>query len=158
MNLPEFRYYFEDFTVGTTYWTAGRTITEADLVAFVNCSGLNGELFTNVEYAKSASVFGARLSPGLLPFVLCEGLNSQGPMRGSGMALLGIEIEFSEPVLVGDTVHAEVEVIEARRSKSRPGAGLVRFRHRIMRQDGQAAITYTAVRMIKARPAEGDSE
>ena len=43
------------------------------------------------------------------------------------------------------------EVIEARRSKSRPGRGLVRTRNRIVKQDGTLAITYTPLRMIKCR-------
>ena len=52
----------------------------------------------------------------------------------------------------GDTIHAEYEVVEARRSKSRPDRGLVRTRIRVTKQDGTVALTYTPLRMIKCRP------
>ena len=48
-------------------------------------------------------------------------------------------------------VHAECEVIEARRSKSRPGRGLVRTRVRVVKQDGTTALVYTPLRMVKCR-------
>jgi len=53
--------------------------------------------------------------------------------------------------MAGDTIHVEVEVIEARLSKSRPGRGLVRTRNRVVRQDGTVALVYTPLRMIKCR-------
>ncbi len=158
MELIEPRFHFEDFAVGATYRTAGRTITESDLVAFVNASGMTGELFTNVELARRVSVLDARPVPGLLPLLFCEALNAQGPIRGAGLALLALEVEFTSPARVGDTVHSEAEVIEARRSASRPGTGLVRFRHRIIRQDGEVLTTYTALRMIRARQDPGEND
>ena len=40
---------------------------------------------------------------------------------------------------------------ESRRSKSRPNRGLVRTANRVVKQDGTVVITYTPLRMIKAR-------
>ena len=57
------------------------------------------------------------------------------------------------PVLSGDTIHVECEVIEARRSNSRPGRGLVRTHNRVIKQDGKVALTYTPLRMVKCRDA-----
>lgn len=42
--------YFEDLPVGAKFKTTGRTITEADMIAFCNCTGLTSELFVNAEY------------------------------------------------------------------------------------------------------------
>jgi acyl dehydratase len=50
-----------------------------------------------------------------------------------------------------DTIHAESEVVEARRSKSRPDRSLVRTRIRVKKQDGTVALTYTPLRMVKCR-------
>ena len=51
----------------------------------------------------------------------------------------------------GDTIHAESEVVEARRSKSRPDRSIVRTRIRVKRQDGTVALTYMPLRMVKCR-------
>ena len=51
----------------------------------------------------------------------------------------------------GDTIHTECEVVEARRSKSRPDRGLVRTRIRVKKQDATVALTYTPLRMVKCR-------
>jgi acyl dehydratase len=62
-----------------------------------------------------------------------------------------MELNVESPVTAGDTIHAECEVIEARRSNSRPDRGLVRTRIRVVKQDGAVALTYTPLRMIKCR-------
>ena len=51
----------------------------------------------------------------------------------------------------GDTIRAESEVVEARRSKSRPDRSLVRTRIRVKKQDGTVALIYTRLRMVKCR-------
>ena len=53
-------------------------------------------------------------------------------------------------MFAGDTIHVECEVIEARRSQSRPNRGLVRTRNRIVKQDGTLVQEYTPLRMVKA--------
>jgi len=56
-------------------------------------------------------------------------------------------------VFAGDTLHVECEVIESRRSNSRPGRALVRTRNKVVKQDGTVALTYTPLRMLKCRDA-----
>ena len=41
--------HFEEFTLGYRFRTRGRTVTEADLVNFVNLAWFTEELFTNTE-------------------------------------------------------------------------------------------------------------
>jgi acyl dehydratase len=55
------------------------------------------------------------------------------------------------PTLLGDTIHVVCEVVENRRSKSRTDCGLVRTRNEVYKQDGQAVLLYTPLRMIKAK-------
>ena len=145
--------YYEDLPVGKRFKTAGRTITEADLVAFINCTGLTGEMFTNLEFLKNDSVIPGRPVPGNFSYCLCEGLGVQGPTRNTGLALLEVAIEFVSPIYVGDTIHLESEVIEARESSSRKNAGLVRFNSTIVKQDGTVCIRYRPLRLMKRRQA-----
>jgi acyl dehydratase len=66
-----------------------------------------------------------------------------------------MELNVENPVFSGDTIHAECEIVEARRSRSRPDRGLVRTRVRVTKQDGTVALTYTPLRMVTCRSTEG---
>ena len=58
--------HWEDLPVGRRFKTIGRTITEADLVAFVNCTGMVEVLFTNTEFLRTESAIKQRVVPGAL--------------------------------------------------------------------------------------------
>ena len=73
------------------------------------------------------------------------------PLQHTGLAFPHMELTVTNPVLASGTIHAECEIIEARRSKSRPGRGLVRTRVRVVKQDGTTALVYTPLRMVKCR-------
>ena len=99
-----------------------------------------------------------RLAPAALVYAFAEGLLVQSTMQHTGLAFLHMELDVENPVFAGDTIHAECEVVEARRSKSRPDRGLVRTRVRVVKQDGTVALTYTPLRMVKCRNASPDSD
>ena len=103
------------------------------------------------EFLAQESDIKGRPAPGALVYCFAEGLLVQATMQHTGFAFLHMELTIENPVLAGDTIHAECEIIEARRSKSRPGRGLVRTRVRVQKQDGTTALTYTPLRMIRCR-------
>jgi acyl dehydratase len=144
-------FYFEDLPVGRQFQTVGRTVTEADIVGFINAIGMTEVLFTNLEFLKHESDIKGRVAPGSLVFCLAEGLLSQATMQKTGYAFLHMELDIKGPVFAGDTIHVECEVIESRRSRSRPNRGLVRTRNRIIKQDGTLVQEYTPLRMVKGR-------
>jgi acyl dehydratase len=144
-------FHFEDLPVGRKFRTIGRTVTEVDIVNYVNCTGMTEVLFTNVEFLKEESAIRGRVAPAMLAHALAEGILAQSTMQHTAFAFLGMELTIHHPVFAGDTIHVEVEVIEARLSRSRPGRGLVRTRNDIVKQDGTKAITYTPLRMVKCR-------
>ncbi len=143
--------YFEDLPLGRKFKTVGRTVTEADIVNFVNTVGMTEVLFTNIEFLKHESDIKGRLAPGSFIFCLAEGLLAQATMQKTGYAFLHMELNVKSPVFANDTIHVECEVIESRRSESRPNRGLVRTRNRIYKQDGTLVQEYTPLRMVKAR-------
>ncbi len=143
--------YFEDLPVGRQFRTIGRTVTEADITAFINCTGMVEVLFTNLEFLERESDIKRRVVPAAMVYAFAEGLLVQATMQHTGFAFLHMELTVESPVVAGDTIHAECEVIEARRSKSRPGRGLVRTRVRVVKQDGATALVYTPLRMVKCR-------
>lgn len=142
---------FEDLPLGRQFKTVGRTVTETDIINFVNTTGMVEVLFTNYEFLKQDSHIKGRVSPGALVYCLAEGLLTQATMQGTGLAFLNMQFEVKAPVFAGDTIHVECEVIESRRSKSQPTRGLVRTRNRVIKQDGTVVQEYTPLRMVKAR-------
>src|ERR1700730_1706946 len=111
---------FEDLPVGRQFKTIGRTVTEADITNFVNCTGMVEVLFTNLEFLAHESDFNQRLAPAALVYAFAEGLLVQSTMQHTGLAFLHMELNVENPVFAGDTIHAECEVVEARLSRSRP--------------------------------------
>lgn len=142
---------FEDLPVGRKFRTISRTLTEADLVSFVGTTGMTEVLFTDVEFLRSESDIKQRVVPGAMVYAFAEGLLVHATMQHTGFAFLEMELKIENPCFVGDTIHVACEVTEARRSHSRPNRGLVRTRNRVVKQDGVCALTYTPLRMIKAR-------
>ena len=147
-------FYFEDLPVGRKFRTIGRTVTEADIVNFINCTGMVELLFTNLHFLKHESDIKGRLAPGALCYAFAEGLLVQATMQSTGFAFLNMELNIDGPAFAGDTIHVECEVIEARLSKSKPDRGLVRTRNRVVKEDGTPVLTYTPLRMLKCRSAK----
>ena len=146
--------HFDDLPLGRKFRTVGRTITETDIVLFINTVGMTEVLFTNYEFIRNESPTKQRVAPGSLVFSLCEGLLTQSTMQGVGLAFLNMTLDIKGPTFAGDTVHVECEVIESRASNSRPGCGLVRTRNRVVKQDGTVVMEYTPLRLVKGRNAK----
>ena len=81
--------YYEEIEVGKNLVTAGRTITESDIVSFAGISGDFNQMHVDAEYAK-AGEFGQRVAHGLLVVSVTTGLIVQtGLMEGTVLARLG---------------------------------------------------------------------
>jgi acyl dehydratase len=140
---------YEEHTVGAVYRTLGRTVSEADICAFVNLCGFNEPLFMDMEYVAKESVFKRRAAPGAMTFSLSEGLIMQtGLIHGTGMSYLGGEIRIVSPVLEGDTLHVSVTITDKRETK-KPDRGIVTYRHEVTNQRGEVVLEATVKRMIK---------
>jgi acyl dehydratase len=144
---------FEKHAVGAVYRTAARTVSETDIVTFVNLCGFTEPLFMDMEYVARASLFKRRAAPGALTFALSEGLIIQtGLIHGTGMAYLGGEIRVVGPVLEGDTIRVEVEVADKRETR-KPDRGIVTYRHRVLNQRDEVVLEARVQRMIRRETA-----
>jgi len=140
---------FEEHSPGARYHTLARTVSETDIVNFVNQCGFTEPLFMDMEFIQKESVFGRRAAPGALTFALSEGLVMQtGLIHGTGMAWLGGEIKIVAPVLADDTVRVEVEVVDKRETK-KSDRGIVTYAHRVLNQRGEVVLEARIQRMIR---------
>ena len=139
--------------LGAGYESASRTVTETDIVNFVNLFGFTEPLFVDMEFVKNQSLFGGRIAPGAFTFSLSEGLMIQAGLARGGMALLGIEeLKVPAPLRCGDTVHVKITVL-SKRETSKPDRGVVTFDQQVLNSTGDVLLRYTVKRMIRRRPA-----
>jgi len=138
---------FADLKVGQRFRTHRRTISEADVAAFVNLTWLTEELFAVADDSQRA--IKGRAVPGALVYAFAEGLLLPS-MQDTGLAFLTATLEVRGPTVVGDTIRVEVEVTEARLT-SKGDRGLVRFANRVVNQRGETVLEYNPLRMLKLR-------
>ena len=140
---------YEQHAIGATYRTLNRTVSETDIVNFVNLCGFTEPLFMDMEYIARESLFKRRAAPGALTFALSEGLIMQaGLIHGTGMAYLGGELRVVAPVLEGDTLTVQVEVVDKRETK-KADRGIITYRHRVLNQRGELVLEARVQRMIR---------
>ena len=140
---------WNDLIVGEEFRTIGRTITETDLVNFINTTGMVEVLFTDVEFLRAHGPVSDRVVPGALVYCMAEGLLVQSMMQETGLAFLHMEFNVKGPTFVSDTIHVECEVLQTRPTSK--GRGLVRTRNRIVTQRNETVIEYTPLRMMAGR-------
>ena len=147
--------YFEEFEVGVTMRTRGRTITEADLVQFAALTGDFNPMHTDAEYCKT-SFMGQRVAHGMLTASYAIGQAYQlGILERTVLGFRGLEMKFSAPVYIGDTIHAELQVTATKAARRLDG-GAVTMAIRIIKQDGRIVQKGSLTLLMMSRP-RGDS-
>ncbi len=154
MDSIEFRprgRYFEEFEEGQQLETAGRTVTEGDIVTFAGVSGDFNQMHVDAQYAASGE-FGQRVAHGLLVVSIATGLIVQtGLMEGTVLAFRELEWKFSRPVFIGDTIRAQVEILELK-SLPRLAGGSIQTKVTVLNQNDQAVQRGTMVLLVRSQP------
>lgn len=145
-------WYYEDFAVGQSFRSQGRTITEADLVTFAGWSWDTNPVHTDAEHSAQGR-FGRPIAHGLLGLSIALGLVSRlGVFEKCSVALLGIDgWRFERPVLVGDTLHCTVDITGAR-TTSKGDTGILERRLALVNQRGEVVQRGDIGLMVSLRP------
>ena len=127
--------FYDQWTIGDTIvHDIRRTVTETDNLLFTTMTHNPQPLHLDAEFAK-ASEFGRILVNGTFTFALMIGLSVGDTTLGTLVANLGYDkLVMPKPVFIGDTLRCDSEVTDLKPSKSRPGAGIVTFTHRLRNQ------------------------
>ena len=143
--------YFEEFQVGQAITSQGRTVTEADVVAFAALSGDWNPMHTDAEFA-ARHPFGQRVAHGLLGLAIASGLAVRlGFLEETVLAFRELgEWKFSLPVYIGDTIHVRATVIETKEMR-RLGGGLVTLKVEILNQDDKVVQRGTWGVLVKSQ-------
>lgn len=143
--------YLEDFTAGDVYeHRPGKTVTEADNHFFTLLTLNQHPLHFDAEYGRQTE-FGKNLIVSPYTLALLIGM-SVSDLSQKTIANLGMdEVKFVKPVIAGDTLYAESEVLEVRESKSRPGQGIVTVRTIGLNQENETVCSFKRSMLIPAR-------
>jgi len=146
--------FFEDYHIGETFRSPGRTITEADINAYCGLTGDWWEGHTNIEFAKKGP-FGERIAHGML--TLCVGtsllfrLGDNVFLPRSFIANYGIDkLRYTAPVMIDDTIRCEAEVIEM--TPKDDNRGVLVYDIRILNQRDEKVLVFLEKVLVKRRP------
>ena len=142
--------YFEDFVPGQRMRHArGTTIDEVENQLLTKLVMNTADAHYN-EQKMQATPFGRRLVFGLITGSVVIGLATQDTAENA-LAEIGLDrLVFRAPVFHGDTLTAYTEVLEARDS-DREDAGVVRFKHWGLKQDGTVVFEGEREVLVKRR-------
>jgi acyl dehydratase len=142
--------YYEEYSVGDTYRTAGRTVSESDITTFVELCGLYEPIFTDVEHIKEHTPFDERFAPGELitDFALGNVIRS-GFIEGA-VSMLELSTTFDAPVFAGDTIYVDIEVV-GKSETSNPDHGVVTFEYTIENQNDEQVACSEEKALIRRR-------
>ena len=152
---PDQEYYSEDYPIGKGGITAGRTITEADIVNFAGLVGDYNPLYVDAEFAKQG-MFGQRIAHPMLVFAYIFGLwarerNKYREPKSNVAGHLGDKATFLMPIRIGDTIRCRFWTESSRVSRSRPGAGITVTQLQAINQRDEVVQEGSVVLMIPSR-------
>jgi 3-hydroxybutyryl-CoA dehydratase len=141
--------YFDELAVGRRQRTRGRTVTEADIVAW--CSHTADWFWLHSdEVAARKSMFGQRIAPGIMVYAFAAGLGVPADSR-SILANYGADrIRYPRPVYIGDTICLDAEVLDL--DARDPGRGLAVLRWDVLNQDAET-VCASVLKVLLARSA-----
>lgn len=135
--------FWEDLDAGDVLVGPGVTVTDAHLSTWAGLTGDIVQFHVNAEYAATTS-FGQRVAHGPLTLAFGLGLITHTGYLGNVVAWLGLdEVRALSPVLIGDTVHPEVTVLESRPT-SDESRGLWRMAYAVKNQAGDTVMTFVS--------------
>lgn len=146
--------YFNDFHVGETFRTRGRTITEADIHQFAQFTGDWNPV--HVDETVAGPLHGGRIAHGpMFPGIAFGMLRQFDLIEDTVIALKDLGWEFLAPVHIGDTIRVEAEIAETSPHPHKYDRGRVAFRLAVLNQNNKIVNRGTATLVMQTRPLGG---
>ncbi|TIO55041.1 MAG: dehydratase [Mesorhizobium sp.] len=145
--------YFEDYEIGSSRLTGGRTITETD---FVVHAGHTGDFFPHhmdAEFMKTTP-FGQRIAHGTLVFSVGVGLTAN-VINPAAFSYGYDRLRFIKPVFIGDTIRTRTTITAKEDDPKRPDSGRVIERVEVLNQRGEVVLAADHIYIVERRPRLG---
>lgn len=147
--------YFEDIEPGARSRFGSYRVTREEVIDFA--SKYDPQPFHLDDEAAARTHFGRLSASGwhtcaMTMAMLVENLKAR---RQAGLGSPGLdEIRWLTPVFPGDTLSVETEIVDKKRSGSRPEMGSFRSNVRVFNQDGVVVMTMKSIGLIRVRAPE----
>jgi acyl dehydratase len=141
--------FFEEYEVGATRETLGRTITEADIVLHAGQTGDFYPHHMDAEWCK-AQPFGQRVAHGTLIFSVGVGMTA-GAINPEAFSYGYDRLRFIKPVFIGDTIHVKVTFKEKRDYPKNPVYGVVVELVEVINQKNETALVCEHLLLVKRK-------
>lgn len=125
---------FDDVSVGQTWTSPRRTVTEADVINFATMTGDFNPLHVDYHYAAN-SHYRQPVAHGLLGLSWVAGLGSYSPSVSTIAFTAVRNWEFARPLYFGDTVYVVTSCVEKTLTSRR--AGKIVWERKLLNQDNQ---------------------
>lgn len=148
--------FYEDLEVGAVSRFGSRLVGRDEVVAFARAYDPQPFHLSDEEAAKTH--FGRLAASGwhTCAMTMAMIVEEQERTGHQGLGSPGIdELRWRHPVYPGDTLRVETEVLEKRRSRSRPEMGIFRAETRVYNQDDVAVLTMVSNAMVATRDPDG---
>jgi acyl dehydratase len=142
--------YVEDYEIGSTRRTLGRTVTETDIVLH---AGQTGDFYPHHMDAHWAATqpFKRRIAHGTLILSIAVGMTA-GDVNSLSLSYGYDRIRFIRPVFIGDTIRVSAEVIAIREPrKNADQSALIDELVTVENQDGEVVLVLTHVYLVERR-------
>lgn len=141
--------HFEDYVLGETRRTYGRTITETD---FVVHAGHTGDFFPHHMDAEAmkASPWGQRIAHGTMTFAIGIGLTA-GEINPLAFTYGYERLRFPKPVFIGDTIHTVLTIAGLEPDERRPDHGRITEEVRVVNQRGEVVLACEHIYLAKRK-------
>jgi len=149
--------YFEDFSVGESFRTAGVTLTEAGIIDYA--MRYDPQPIHIDRIAAADSIYGGIIASGWhVGGVAFRMFIQTGIIAGGSMGSPGVdEVRWHAPVRPGDTVHMVATVLETRPSASRDDRGYVTMQYQVYNQRDENVMSWKGVQIIGRRGAAAEA-
>ena len=143
--------FLEDYVIGTTRISTGRTITEADIVLHAGQTGDFYPHHMDAEWCKTQD-FKQRIAHGTLIFSVAVG-QTAGEINPEAFSYGYDRLRFIRPVFIGDTIKARCTVKETRDHPKKPDYGYVVELVESINQRGETVLAAEHLLLVKRKLA-----
>lgn len=151
--------YFEDFSPGDRFVSAGKTISESEILDFA--FRFDPQPIHMDARAAAGSPYAGLIASGFHTMVIgFRMLWQTGVFNACSLGSPGMdEVRWLHPVRPGDTLHTVAEIVETRPSSSKPDRGVCRVRYTVYNQNDTPVMSMITIQILARRPgAEGGVE
>lgn len=144
--------FWEDYVIGSSRHSTGRTITEADIVLHAGQTGDFYPHHMDAEWCKTQD-FKQRIAHGTLVFSIAVG-QTAGEINPEAFSYGYDRLRFIKPVFIGDTLTSRCTVKERREHPKRTTHGYIVELVESLNQRGEVVLAAEHLLLVRRRPLE----